>query len=61
MPAAVIIKILLNVPSPNSTPEAYYSARKNNLDNSAGYYYTGKQGLSDVVTYMELKEIDLGL
>ena len=57
----MIIKILLSYPSPNSTPEAYYSARRNNLHNSAGYYYTGKQGISDDATYMELEEIDLGL
>ena len=48
-------------PSPNSTPEAYYSVRRNNLPNSAAYYFTGKQGICDVVTYIDLAVIDLGI
>ena len=37
-----------------SLPEDY-------LHSSAAYYYTGKQGIYTVVTYMELQDIDLGI
>ena len=48
-------------PSPRSTPEAYYAVRRNNLHKLAVHSYTGQQGIFDVVTYMELEEIELGI
>ena len=44
---------------PHSTPVAHYAARRSNLHNSAGYYYTRKNDISDVVTLTELLDIDL--
>jgi hypothetical protein len=46
---------------PLSAPVALYAVRRRNLPNSAGYYYTGKQGICYVFTYMELKDVDLGI
>ena len=46
---------------PHSTPVAHYTARRSNLHNSTGFYYTGKQGICYVFTYMELKDVDLGI
>jgi hypothetical protein len=38
----------------HSTPVGHYAARRSNLHNSAGYYYTRKYDISDVVTLTEL-------
>lgn len=32
---------------------------ENYMHSSATYYYTGKQGIYPVITYMELQDIDL--
>jgi REP element-mobilizing transposase RayT len=34
---------------------------ENYIHSSAAYYYTGKQGIYPVITYMELQDIDLGM
>jgi len=46
---------------PVSAPVARLTVRRSNLHNSAGYYYTGKQGICYVFTYIELKDVDLGI
>jgi hypothetical protein len=36
-----------------------YAVRRNNLHNLAGHSYTGQQGICDIVTHLEIEEIDL--
>jgi hypothetical protein len=36
-----------------------YAVRRNNLHNLAGHSYTGQQGIYDIVTHLEIEEIDL--